>query len=104
VPSCARHRMAGSERCVQRVMLGQDGGRQDGVSGTFDVHLEFARDEAIAGIGTPGGPPAVPGLPADPDKASIFTAFRQQLGLGLESDKGPVEVLVIDHVEKPSGN
>jgi uncharacterized protein (TIGR03435 family) len=34
----------------------------------------------------------------------LFTAFQQQLGLKLESTKAPVDVLVIDHVEKPSEN
>ncbi|WP_317890585.1 TIGR03435 family protein [Acidicapsa ligni] len=35
---------------------------------------------------------------------SLFTAFQKQLGLKLESAKGPVEILVIDHIEKPSEN
>lgn len=57
-----------------------------GLSGTFDIHLEWT-DDADA-----------------PDGTSIFTALREQLGLKLESAKGPVEVLVIDHIEKPSAN
>jgi len=54
----------------------------------------------MAGLG--GAPPAPPDLSdAPPD---LFTAIQQQLGLKLESTKAPAEVLVIDHVEKPSEN
>ena len=46
----------------------------------------------------------VPAPPPDSDAPDIFAALREQLGLLLESTKGPVEKLVIDHVEKPSEN
>jgi uncharacterized protein (TIGR03435 family) len=42
--------------------------------------------------------------PADTNGPSLFTALQEQLGLKLESSKGPVEMLVIDHVEKPDAN
>ena len=64
-----------------------------GIEGKFRVHLTFAPDEVA------GGPAASPD--AGP---SIFTALQEQLGLKLESAKGPVEVLVIEHVQKPSEN
>jgi uncharacterized protein (TIGR03435 family) len=47
-----------------------------------------------------GEPPlGAPPLAIDPNGPSIFTAVQEQLGLKLESAKGPVDVLVIDHVE-----
>jgi uncharacterized protein (TIGR03435 family) len=68
------------------------------VAGIFDMKLEFVIDDSTRGF--PGARAAVP--TGDPGP-SLFTAI-QQLGLKLESDKGPVEFLVIDHVEKPSEN
>jgi uncharacterized protein (TIGR03435 family) len=63
-----------------------------GLTGTFDIHLKWAIDDLTG---------APPGEPTGP---SILTAIQEQLGLKLRSAKGPVEVLVIDHIEKPSAN
>jgi uncharacterized protein (TIGR03435 family) len=62
---------------------------QTGITGMFDIHLEFAREGAPAG---------------DLRAPSLFTAVQEQLGLKLTPGEGPVEVLVIDHLEHPSEN
>jgi uncharacterized protein (TIGR03435 family) len=69
-----------------------------GLQGFFDFDLKWTPDQL------PQGPPP-PGVPipsVDPDGPSIFTALQEQLGLKLESARGPVETLVIDHVERPT--
>lgn len=77
-----------------------------GLKGNFDFNLEWTPDPGQSG-GPFGGPPP-PGVdappPPDPNGPSIFTAVQEQLGLRLESSKGPVDLLVLDHVEKPSEN
>jgi uncharacterized protein (TIGR03435 family) len=67
---------------------------QTGISGRFDYHLEFAPEATSPEAGDQSGP----GGP------SLFTAIQQQLGLKLEPAKSKGEFLVIDRVEKPSGN
>jgi len=74
-----------------------------GLTGRFDIHLEFARDEATPGMRGPG--PDEPAAPvSDRTGPTIFTAIQEQLGLKLEPRRGPNEFLVIDHVERPSEN
>jgi uncharacterized protein (TIGR03435 family) len=90
------------------------------LKGLFDVKLNFSMEglpgpAGLGGLGLPpgagplGGPgPGVPGgavpaASADP-VPSLFTAIQEQLGLRLESTKGPVDVLVIDSVQKPTEN
>jgi len=75
-----------------------------GITGIFNIHLEFARDEATRRP-LPGGAPLVDAPPDDPASGpSIFTAVQQQLGLKLDSIRESAEFVVIDQVEKPSGN
>lgn len=68
-----------------------------GLTGSFDIKLEWLPDE---------GQPNSEGIVPSPDSpgATIFSAIQEQLGLKLEAHKGPVEVLIIDRVEKPSAN
>lgn len=60
-----------------------------GLTGVYDFTLRYEASD----------PP-----PPDSTAPSIYTALEEQLGLKLESSKGPVQVLVIDYVERPSAN
>jgi bla regulator protein blaR1 len=74
-----------------------------GYAETFNATLEWTPGELAPsppGPGNGGNPVSLADLPGP----SLFLALQDQLGLKLESTKGPVEVLVIDHVEKPSAN
>jgi uncharacterized protein (TIGR03435 family) len=86
-----------------------------GLTGKYDFTLYFS-PEGLAGMRLPAGlapppPNAAPpgegggGMPAvsTPDgqsNPSLFAAIQEQLGLKLEQRKGPVDLLVIDHLEK----
>jgi bla regulator protein blaR1 len=91
------------------------------LKGLFDVKLNFSMEglpgpAGLGGIPTPFGPipgggpgPAGPGAVPAPNTAaepvpSLFTAVQEQLGLKLESTKGPVEVLIVDSIQKPAEN
>lgn len=84
-----------------------------GLKGLFDFTLQFSPEglngPGLAGAPSPLGPPgggAGPGAPtsaASDPVPSLFTAV-QELGLRLESVKGPVDVLVIDSAQKPPEN
>ncbi len=67
-----------------------------GLAGSFDVDLQFNPD-GLAGL----APPSIDrSVPID-DRPSVFTALQEQLGLKLESTRGPVDMIVIDHAERP---
>lgn len=68
-----------------------------GLTADYDFKLEWAPDptssdsrDSVSSVSDPG--------------PTLFTAIQEQLGLRLEAQKGPVEILVIDHVERPSEN
>jgi uncharacterized protein (TIGR03435 family) len=63
------------------------------LAGVYDIRLRFA-DE----------PSAATAPSADAPNAGIFTAIQEQLGLKLESAKAPGDVLIIDHIERPTAN
>jgi uncharacterized protein (TIGR03435 family) len=55
-------------------------------------------------MGTQGTPPPGSGFTPDPSGPTFEEAIRDQLGLSLRSRKSPMEVMVVDHVERPSDN
>ena len=67
---------------------------ETGLPGAYDLELTFAPEGPLP----PGAPPAA----ADSDAPSLFTALREQLGLRLDGRRGPVEVLVVDRIERPT--
>ncbi len=77
---------------VLQMQLGRPIVDRTGLTGNYDFTLKFAPIQSAA--------------TSEPDSAapSIFTAIQEQLGLKLQSVKAPVQVLVVDHIERPSGN
>jgi uncharacterized protein (TIGR03435 family) len=76
-----------------------------GIQGDYDFALNWTpapNESSPQAMGLP--PRAEPPRPADSNGPSIFTALQEQLGLKLESTKAPVDILVIDHIERPSEN
>jgi uncharacterized protein (TIGR03435 family) len=68
-----------------------------GLTGRYAIELNWTPFQAAP---TPGAEDAL----TDTSGASLFTAIQEQLGLKLEASKGPVETVVIDRVERLSGN
>jgi uncharacterized protein (TIGR03435 family) len=73
-----------------------------GLTGMYDFTLKYSPE-----LGRVAGPlgflsPGAPAPPVDPDAPSLFAALQEQLGLKLEGARGPVEVVVIDRLEKPT--
>jgi uncharacterized protein (TIGR03435 family) len=70
------------------------------LKGKYDIKLEWTPDSFRGRVPEGGGPVLLNGEAVDPNGSSLPTALSEQLGLRLESQKGPVAVLVVDHAEK----
>jgi bla regulator protein blaR1 len=85
-----------------------------GLAGAYDFILEWTPESGPGlgpGFGGPGAsipgkePPRLDGpAPDEQNGSSIFAAIQEQLGLKLESQKAPTDILVIERIEKPSEN
>jgi uncharacterized protein (TIGR03435 family) len=92
--------------------LDRPGIDQTGLTGTFDFTIKWTPDPTPIGAtqtipkkGSASNAPAAPrSSEPDADGPDFIPALREQLGLKLVSTKGPVDVLKIDHVERPSEN
>lgn len=74
---------------VLQIQVGRVVVDKTGVPGAFDFRLTWTPDASLDGVPDGAGP-------------SIFTALQEQYGLRLESRKGPVEMIVVDHIERPT--
>jgi bla regulator protein blaR1 len=81
---------------VLSLQLGRTIENQTGLTGNYDFTMRWTPDQG-AGVSASNSE-------EDSSAPSIFTALQEQLGLKLESTKGPVRVLVVDHIEQPSDN
>ena len=75
----------------QRVVIDRTG-----LDGRYSITLEWTPDRAALPLAGDAPPPS--------DKPPLVTALQEQLGLKLESERGPVDVIVVDHVERPTEN
>ncbi|WP_158819398.1 TIGR03435 family protein [Granulicella sp. S156] len=86
---------------LQSLVLDRPVVDQTGLTGKFDFTFTFTPDDSEFN----GHPPQLPKQADDVEAApGLFDAIQQQIGLKLDAKKTPVDVIVIDHVDKPSAN
>jgi uncharacterized protein (TIGR03435 family) len=83
-------------------IVGQPILHQTGLTSKYSFELRWTPDESSPNGAF--GEALTPQPPADANLPNIFTALQEQIGLKLESGKGPVPVIVVDHMEAPSAN
>jgi uncharacterized protein (TIGR03435 family) len=98
-------RLAGQRNTLENLgqalsgQLGRPVVERTGLTGPFDLMLEWTPQGAL-----PAEAQAILDASPNPDRPSIFTALQEQLGLRLVPDTAPIDVVVIDRVERPSEN
>ncbi len=94
--------MADFAKGMQRSVTDRPVVDQTGLTDRYDFKLAWTPDESqFSALGVRVSPPTTDDPNAPPD---LYTAIQEQLGLKLEATKAMTDVLVIDHVEKPSAN
>ena len=84
---------------INRVVLDQTG-----LTGKYDFTLQWISETDLRGGPLPAAAGSADAPAFNTSGTSIFTAIQDQLGLKLESTKGPVDTIVIEHIEEPSEN
>jgi uncharacterized protein (TIGR03435 family) len=94
-------RLADFTGFLQMIVLDRPVVDRTGIEGRFDYSVTFTPDDSEFN----GHPPKVPTQTETTEPSpNLFVAIQEQLGLKLDAEKTPVDVIAIDHVEKPSAN
>jgi uncharacterized protein (TIGR03435 family) len=96
----ANARLADFTGFLQMLVLDRPVVDRTGITGRFDYSVTFTPDDSEFN----GHPPKLPQTEASDSSPNLFAAIQEQLGLKLDAQKTSVDVIAIDHVEKPSAN
>ena len=96
----ANARLADFTSFLQMLVLDRPVVDRTGITGRFDYNVTFTPDDSQFN----GHPPKLPQTETSDSAPNLFSAIQEQLGLKLDAQKTSVDVIAIDHVEKPSAN
>src|ERR1035441_6188702 len=86
---------------LQMLVLDKPVVDQTGITGRYDISVTFTPDDSQFNGRPPKGPPLAEGTEPAP---ALYSAIQQQLGMKLSQEKTQVDVIAIDHVDKPTPN
>jgi uncharacterized protein (TIGR03435 family) len=96
----ANARLADFTSFLQMLVLDRPVVDRTGITGRFDYNVTFTPDDSEFN----GHPPKLPQTETSDSAPNLFAAIQEQLGLKLDAQKTSVDVIAIDHVDKPSAN